>query len=300
VTKRQPRVAGQRPRQSSDSSSHNQWTTLTVVITAGITAVTALIATGAGMYFNADASKQATQQADQQARQAQAAQRQVQAAQTQERVTQTSERFSRSVEQLGSHSIAVRIGAVYSFGRLMRDSTDDQQAIVEILSSFIRLRAPQVDAVQKNQKTRVIPPDMLAALTVLDAQPLPRTHTSPDGTRAKWPSMHLDGVNLAWFDFHGIAMSGANLSGANLSGANLSGANLNHAELISARLLHAELISARLLHANLFGADLTHAYLFDANLTGADLTDANLRGVACSPSTQWPEDLTPLPRCATR
>jgi hypothetical protein len=94
-----------------------------------IAAIATLLASLGGLWFSGQSSRQATDQA----RQATEQSRQAQGA-------QASERFSRSVEQLGSAIITVRIGAVYSFARLMRDSNDDQQAIGEILSSFVRLQ----------------------------------------------------------------------------------------------------------------------------------------------------------------
>jgi hypothetical protein len=293
---------------SSDSSSHSPWQTRAAVIAA----ITALIATIGALYYNGQASRQATEQA----RQAQ--------------IAQTSDRFSRSVEQLGSDSIAVRIGAAYSFGRLMRDSNDDQQAISEILSSFIRLQAAQAAPVRKGQKTRPAPADVLAALNVLDDQPRPRTHTSPDGTVVTWASMHLNGVTLTGFDLQHATMREADLSHADLRGAGLTFAHLRGADLIEADLRGAHLKGAGLTFAHLRGADLRGADLTDADLRGADLIEADLRGadlggahmrradltdadltdadltgvynldsVVCSASTQWPEDLTPLPPCAT-
>lgn len=288
---------------NGDSSSHSPWTTRAAVIAAVATAIATLIASIGALYYNGQASQQATEQAHQateqaqrQFQQAQAAQRQVRVAQRQVRVAQTSERFSRSVEQLGSKTPAVRIGAAYSFGRLMRDSRLDQQVITRILSSFIRAQARQARAVPNGQKYRLTPLDILAALTVLDAQPRPRSHTSPDGTDVTWPSMYLYGVDLRRFALKFAFMREASLRAAMLSGANLHGTRLDGADLRGAHLDGADLT-----HANLTGAKLHGAHLDGADLSSArNLTGSQLVGVTCSPSTKWPKDLTPLPKCAAR
>src|SRR5829696_2700084 len=71
-----------------------------------------------------------------------------------------------SVERLGADTIAVRIGAVYSFARLMRDSPGDRRAITEILSGFVRVQA--AEALHPQDRRPASPPaDVLAALKVL-------------------------------------------------------------------------------------------------------------------------------------
>jgi Pentapeptide repeats (8 copies) len=180
---------------------------------AVIGAVATFFTSAGGLYFSADASRQATQQA------------------SQAQEAQTSERFSRSVEQLGSDSIAVRIGAVYLFARLMRDSEADQQAITEILSTFVRVQASQVPLPDESGKTRAFPVDSKAALQVLTEF---QDRTSPES-----PAM-LSQVDLSKFNLRGVALSGANLSGADLSGADLSGADLAGADLTLANLSGAD------------------------------------------------------------
>jgi uncharacterized protein YjbI with pentapeptide repeats len=288
---------------ASDPAYHSPWPTR-----AAVTAATAtLLASLGGLYFSAQSTLQATEQT-----------RQTQA-------SQASERFSRSVEQLGSGTITVRLGAVYSFGRLIRDSKADQQAISEILSSFVRLQAvAQPVAVPKDRYYRTAPADLLAALRVLDDQP-------KQPNQIGWRSMLLRGVDLSRFNLTTVEMRDANLNRANLTnadltysqltGAELTGAKLTRADLAFADLTRAALVGANLTHAhlananlnksNLFGADLPRADLSGANLTGAnltraDLTRANLTGadltgahltranltdVTCSKLTRWPKGL---------
>lgn len=175
---------------------------------------------------------------------------------------QTTERLSRSVEQLGSDAIAVRIGAVYAFARLMRDAPSDQQAIVEILSSFIRVQAAQAPPPPKGRTLRSPPPDLLAAFRVLDDQPTPSSRRNADGTTTTWPSMLLSRVDLHSFDMTSVALRGADLSFANMSDTQWVGAKLNNANLAFARLDRAEL----------GGADLTGAHLSGMSVRGANLS----------------------------
>jgi len=285
------RVAGHRELSTAPTDGvehHNPWPIRAAVIAALAT----LLATLGGLVFSALTSRQATEQA----RQAQ--------------IGQTSERFSRSVEQIGSGSIAVRIGGVYSFDSLMHDSEVDQQAIVEILSAFVRLQSGEILRQGDRENTHPAPVDLLSALKVLDA-------FGASGARDNSPSMLLAQVDLSGIDLQRIAMRRADLfaanlfgtvlSSANLSGANLGGARLGSAELQHADLSGAELFASDLTDADLNGADLSDsdlgladlsgANLSDANLSGASLTSANLTDVTCSSWTKWPADFQPTPPC---
>ncbi|WP_189171532.1 hypothetical protein [Pilimelia anulata] len=58
---------------------------------------------------------------------------------------QLTDRFTRAVEQLGQAGAAkidVRLGAVYALERIMRDSAQDQPAVVEVLAAYVRVHAP--------------------------------------------------------------------------------------------------------------------------------------------------------------
>jgi hypothetical protein len=233
------RVAGRRLRPgSSETTVASRW----AIRAAVIGAIATLLASIGGLYFSAQTARQSTAQS----RQAEAA--------------QTSERFSRSVEQLGSDAIAVRIGAVYAFANLMRDAPSDQQAIVEILSSFIRVQAAQVPPPPTGRTLRSPPPDLLAAFRVLDDQPTPRSRHNADGTTTTWPSMLLSRVDLHSFDLDFVAMRGADLSFANMTDT----------RLVSTKLNNANLAFAYLDRAHIDGADLTGAYFPGMSLRGAD------------------------------
>src|SRR5215207_2277102 len=229
-------------------------------------AVAVLLALAGGLVFFGQAVRQSTE-----------LERQSQAA-------QASERFSRSVDQLGADTIAVRIGAVYSFARLMRDSPGDRRAITEILSGFVRVQA--AEALHPQDRRPASPPaDVLAALKVLADQPRPR---GTDRTGTELPTMLLHGVDFSGLDLRTVVLRDADLTAANLAGAdlyradltdaNLANANLAAANLFLTNLTSANLAKAKLTQATLEYADLEGVELFAANLTGANLREANLSG----------------------
>jgi len=257
---------------SIDRDARDRHTARRTMWAAFIAAFATLVASVSGLIFSGLATHQATKQAE--------------LAQN----AQASERFSRSVEQIGSDSLSVRIGAVYSFDRLMHDSQVDQQAVVEILSTFVHIQADGVPLQGESGKTRTGPVDFLAALKVLDAFWV-------TGARGDQPSMLLSGVNLSAFVLDSLKMRGADLTGADLTGAHLDGTDLTGADLDGAHLTGADLTGA-----DLTGADLTGAHLDSAHLTGtrldgaymdgADLTGAGLTGAYMDGSRLVGADLT--------
>ncbi len=266
---------------TKSSRDHSPWPTRAAVLAA----IATLIASIGGLYYNGQSTRQATELA----RQAQTA--------------QTSERFSRSVEQLGSETMTVRIGAIHSFGRLMRDSGTDQLAIGEILSSFVLSRTAEFARTRTHRRLRDAPQDVLAAIRVLNNQPTPRpNYSGRSGAAFESPSMHLTFVDLSWLELQQIFMRDAELTyarfrgsymnGATLTGARLWGANLSAAYLEGAVLSDAVLVRAVLTGTRMASADLTDADLTQANLTGADLYNANLQRAKLTVANLSKADLT--------
>jgi hypothetical protein len=138
---------------------------------------------------------------------------------------QYTDRYTKAVEQLGSQQIDVRLGAIYALERLARDSTRDSSTIAEVLSAFVRNRAPSL----KDCKTppagsprQHLATDIKAAITV--RQRMRTTETS------------LPGVDLSQACFAGMALSGLSLAGADLRFADLTGADLSNTDLTGADL----------------------------------------------------------------
>ncbi|MFI6303360.1 pentapeptide repeat-containing protein [Amycolatopsis thailandensis] len=209
---------------------------------------------------------------------------------------QITDRYSRATDQLGSEKIDVRLGAIYSLERLMRDSAADVPTIVEVLCAFVREHAPRKvtppsttttpPRPSRTAKSPVRPPpDVQAVLTVLNRRPdggsaridLHQTELAgADLSRAKLAGADLTGANLAFVLLHEASLENALLRQADLHNASLTHARLHSADLSEANMVDATLTSADLTRAHLDQVDLTYARLGDATLNGADLPQANL------------------------
>jgi hypothetical protein len=205
---------------------------------------------------------------------------------------QLTDRFTRAVEQLGQagpQKVDVRLGAIYSLERIMRDSTEDHPAVVEILAAFIRVHAPRADRRAAEPKP---PIDVQTALTVLGRRKvendIPRRYVD------------LSDANLAGADMWSLDFPDANLSGANLSGAFLDRGYLRGAVLTSANLRDAEvaayLENASLENADLRGADLSGAVEMASDQVRCAFVDAT---TALPPQVERPMPDAPLrdPTC---
>ncbi|BBH70224.1 hypothetical protein ACTI_69090 [Actinoplanes sp. OR16] len=227
---------------------------------------------------------------------------------------QITDRFTKAVEQLGQPGVAkvdVRLGAIYALQRIMRDSDDDQAAVVDILSAFVRGHAPaprRTEQVTAGGVPTARPVDVQAALTVLA-----RRDSGLDGEgrvdlseadlslaalrgaklhRAEMLYANLRNANLRNADLRGADLSRATLRGANLhdgalDGADLGGANLRDVELGGAKLVGANLRGASLQGTRLAEADLRGAVLHGADLHGALLEGADLSGALLDPDQLW-------------
>lgn len=55
---------------------------------------------------------------------------------------QVADRFTRAVDQLGSGKLEVRLGGIYGLERIARESPDSRLVVTEVLSAYVRQRAP--------------------------------------------------------------------------------------------------------------------------------------------------------------
>ncbi|MER6922494.1 pentapeptide repeat-containing protein [Streptomyces spiralis] len=194
---------------------------------------------------------------------------------------QITQRFTAAVEQLGSASPEVRIGAVFALERIAYDSPDDRGPIAEVLCSFVKRNGTAVplserpvprDEAHKGELARihggeeplsVRSPDRQAAMTVL-------------GRRA--PAPRFQELRLDRIDLRGVRLAFADLADADLHYCDLSDARLTSADLRRADLTGIWLAGAALINANLYQADLRTAVLWHARLDGADLSATDLSG----------------------
>jgi hypothetical protein len=197
--------------------------------------------------------------------------RQVRVSERQLRVSedeQIASRFTKAIEQVGSDKADLRIGGIYALERIAQVSTRDHGPTVEVLTAFIRSRAPWPSA---TVRPPVPAADVQAALTVLGRRSLEH---EPD-TQA---SLNLCRVDLRGADMRGGRFANALLNDSNLDDADLRGIDLSKARLADASMRKARLRNAHLENAILVRAHLEEARLFRARMQGAELIDAHLEG----------------------
>lgn len=206
---------------------------------------------------------------------------------------QLHDRFTKANEQLGDQSVAVRLGGIYALKQLSEDTkrTSDQEAVVEVLSAFVRMnfdikleeedeRRGEYDPV--TTKRTAPPADVLAAISVLAQLP------NRDGImRADFTGVVFDAADLT-----NARLRGGNLSGVDLRRVGLMGADLSGASFRAADLRYGTLQSANLAGAKLEDAKLRKNYLVEANFEGAALRGANLRWVIATGVNLRKADLT--------
>jgi uncharacterized protein YjbI with pentapeptide repeats len=221
-------------------------------------------------------------------------------------------RFTQAIDQLGSESLEIRLGAIYSLERTAREDRDFHWPIMEVLTTYVRTHAPRKHGPIMEVLTTYVrthaprkplereeytspKPDIQAILTVIGRRSVHHTDveygridlhdTGLTGAllaEANLLEANLSGVNLLGADLSGANLSGANLSGADLSGALLTEVNLLGANLSGALLAEAKFSAANVDPANLLGANLSEANLSRANLRAANLALANLTGTNLS------------------
>ncbi|MEU4215805.1 pentapeptide repeat-containing protein [Actinoplanes sp. NPDC026623] len=220
---------------------------------------------------------------------------------------QMTERFTKALERLGSPEQYIRIGAIHALDHVMRDSVEHHSDVVELLTAFIRDRAPayppeHVPGLWEAAESRWVHPptgtgarpnrnrsparvtgDLQAALTSLANRP-----RRPYSERVR---VRLGGLDLSGADLSHASLINADLSGADLSQARLPGADLSGAVLAGTRLISADMTQAILVGTDFSGGDLSRAILTEARLTRADLGRADLRGASMRASTLFAADL---------
>jgi uncharacterized protein YjbI with pentapeptide repeats len=238
----------------------------------------------------------------------------------QRRITES---FTKAVEQLGSDKIEVRLGGIYALERISLESAPDYWTIMEMLTGFVRERAPWKDKPEALQEADYyrLPTDIAAVLTVIKRREaknlrnfqcerfknwkLNLRHTDLRGAELSEACLekadlwyaHLEEAYLEKVHLEEAYLAMAHLEGANLKEAHLEGSNLQYAHLEGANLRSAHLEGAYfwgtyLEGANLEAAHLEGAVLVAAHLEGADLTEAHLEGADLEAAYLEGADLT--------
>jgi len=210
---------------------------------------------------------------------------------------QITERFTKAIDHLGTTNkdgekiLEVRLGGIYALERIARDSKGDHQAVMEVLTAYVRENAPWTSEKEETVEyfiSRGVPPtnpkapaDIQAILTVLGRRTLSHEKQRITGfvdLRETETGLDLRKTDLRWIEVFNLSLQKAILWGANLAMALLPGSDLRGANLQGANLFKAQLIKANFHKAILKHAHLRETTLVDAILQEADLTKANLQG----------------------
>lgn len=221
------------------------------------------------------------------------------------REVQVTDRFTKAIAQLGDDRLEIRLGGIYALERISCDSERDYGPIMEVLTAYVRDKAPilveeslgsdsrataatvSLEGEQQPQHRSTPSPDIQAILTVLGRRHVKLTDVGQP--------VHI--LDLQRTDLRGASLWEANLGGAYLGGADLRGAYLTRAILWRANLGGAYLGRANLGGANLGGADLREASLWEANLLEAKgLTQEQIDQTYSDDTTKLPDDLRPPQR----
>jgi hypothetical protein len=140
---------------------------------------------------------------------------------------QRADRFVTAVGQLGQEGtskIGIRLGGIYALETLMKDSPEDENTVIEVLSAFVRTHAPAPKD-KSLPAARVIPEsappsptDIRAAVSVLGRRPNPRDHAPVD------------------LNFTLLGLQEMNLRGADLRSVNLTDPVFDLSQIVCARV----------------------------------------------------------------
>ena len=177
-------------------------------------------------------------------------------------------RFEQAVGYLGDTQIPVRIGAIYAFERIARDSTKDHWMIVEVLTTFIVDQCAHRELDENFKDT--FPKDAQAAIAVLGRRAQDK---DPAGAVVRLNKTNLSGAIFSNLNFKDAHLIWSDLTDASFFMANLENANFYASKLIGTVFYKAVLRNSELVECDLSGADLR-----ECDLSGARIHQANFTG----------------------
>jgi uncharacterized protein YjbI with pentapeptide repeats len=229
---------------------------------------------------------------------------------------QITERFTRAIDQLGDDKLEIRIGGIYALERIARDSNRDYWPIIEVLTTYVRMRAPWPPGSSEEdslyQRDLPAPPRQGQAWMLLNYVRenifwMPNKHRVEERNAQLSPSekqqqplaqdlipgrgdnLHIPDPDIRaalavirrlTHDFGKQGEDPIDLSGTDLRGGDLRGAYLEGIRLFNTRLEKANLFNVNLERARLGDADDLGkgAHLEEAQLKFANLKKARLHG----------------------
>jgi uncharacterized protein YjbI with pentapeptide repeats len=212
---------------------------------------------------------------------------------------QNSEAMTRAVDQIGSASLATRLGGIASLERLTLSDLEVRSLVMEILSAMVRDSAPRSRSQRQEVDGKLASDwgwwgkpskrpsnDVQLAITVLGrlrySQPdLDSLLEMTDHGFIDFESTDLRGARLALGHFEGAMFRRADVRQANLSGGFFDSAVFFQANCVAANLAGSfpgvSFDQADMRLCDFHGADLSWSTFDGANLAGASLVRADLR-----------------------
>ena len=165
---------------------------------------------------------------------------------------QIADRFTKAAEHLTSGKSSVSVAGVYALGRLAPYSSEDDQAVQDVICAVLREQCPADQPIEN-------PWIGAACLTVLRQIRQRQTTRACQLSYLNLSGQDLADINLVDAEFNDTILERAVLAGANLSGANLLGAVLTGAEMYGCNLSYAVMTADQLTgkqKSEVKGADL--------------------------------------------
>lgn len=174
------------------------------------------------------------------------------------------DRYAKAIEQIGTTNADVRIGGIYALERIARDSQDDRETVIDVLSTYIREHTKKGHRTPSDEK---IGADVQAALLVVARRPGVET----ERRRLDFYCAGLNDADFAAGDFRGAMFDYGRLDNAHFGGALLDGADLSFCKARGAAFTHT---SAQ--NAHFVNATFSHGWFLNANLENADFSGCDL------------------------
>jgi len=165
---------------------------------------------------------------------------------------QITDRFNKAVTNLGNQDLAVRLGGLYSLDQILKDSPEDYQTILEVLSAYIRQKGKTEEAKdadgELNSNTKLIIvrgkllPDVEVAVTIIGKRPysVDRDNVRINLSESSLTLADFRGLNFAQTDFERSELYQTDFTEADFAGANFKGAKIDHAKFENAKNLTSE------------------------------------------------------------
>ena len=211
----------------------------------------------------------------------------------------TDQRISLATEQLDNKNPSTRLNGIFSLEKIAKDSEEEREKIMQILSTRIRELAPR-DIKKENQmswgtlaskNTQALFPYLWIPFIERQKQheDIENIIKALSNIRRMYPNERLIVCNLHGTDLSGVSLFGFNLVNFNILNSNLTSANLGSVNLTGAYISSSNLNGANFSFANLTNVIFKWSNFEDTRLNGADVSNADFEGVTQLTSEQIKE-----------